>query len=52
MQFMQFIYGVATSTEVAYYTYIYAKVVFASAFILDLNNELNNFLFFKILIHI
>ena len=26
MQFMQFVYGVATSTEVAYYTYIYAKV--------------------------
>jgi hypothetical protein len=26
MQFMQFVYGIATSTEVAYYTYIYAKV--------------------------
>lgn len=26
MQFMQFTYGVACSTEVAYYTYIYAKV--------------------------
>jgi len=26
MQVMQFVYGVATSTEVAYYTYIYAKV--------------------------
>ncbi|XP_023340838.1 thiamine transporter 1 [Eurytemora carolleeae] len=26
MQFMQFAYGVATSTEVAYFTYIYAKV--------------------------
>eukprot|EP00095_Tigriopus_kingsejongensis_P007313 maker-scaffold431_size173393-snap-gene-0.28 protein:Tk07313 transcript:maker-scaffold431_size173393-snap-gene-0.28-mRNA-1 annotation:"hypothetical protein DAPPUDRAFT_59074" len=26
MQLMQFCYGVATSTEVAYYTYIYAKV--------------------------
>ena len=26
MQGMQFLYGVATSTEVAYYTYIYAKV--------------------------
>ncbi|XP_068239536.1 thiamine transporter 1 [Palaemon carinicauda] len=26
MQFMQFTYGVATSTEVAYFTYIYAKV--------------------------
>ena len=26
MQFMQFVYGVATSTEIAYYTYIYAKV--------------------------
>ena len=28
MQFMQFTYGVACSTEVAYYTYIYAKVGF------------------------
>lgn len=27
MQMMQFVYGVATSTEVAYYTYIYAKVI-------------------------
>jgi len=26
MQFMQVVYGVATSTEVAYFTYIYAKV--------------------------
>ena len=26
MQVMQFVYGVATSTEIAYYTYIYAKV--------------------------
>ncbi|MPC43054.1 Thiamine transporter 2 [Portunus trituberculatus] len=26
MQLMEFMYGVATSTEVAYYTYIYAKV--------------------------
>ena len=26
MQFMEFCYGIATSTEVAYYTYIYAKV--------------------------
>ncbi|XP_069952696.1 thiamine transporter 1 isoform X3 [Cherax quadricarinatus] len=26
MQFMEFTYGIATSTEVAYYTYIYAKV--------------------------
>ena len=26
MQAMQFTYGIATSTEVAYYTYIYAKV--------------------------
>lgn len=26
MQFMEFMYGIATSTEVAYYTYIYAKV--------------------------
>ena len=26
MQAMQFVYGAATSTEVAYYTYIYAKV--------------------------
>eukprot|EP00096_Caligus_rogercresseyi_P003935 TRINITY_DN1788_c0_g1_i1.p1 TRINITY_DN1788_c0_g1~~TRINITY_DN1788_c0_g1_i1.p1 ORF type:complete len:428 (+),score=38.52 TRINITY_DN1788_c0_g1_i1:139-1422(+) len=26
MQLMQFLYGVATSTEVAYFTYIYAKV--------------------------
>ncbi len=26
MQAMQFVYGIATSTEVAYYTYIYAKV--------------------------
>ncbi len=26
MQGMQFAYGVATSTEVAYYTYIYARV--------------------------
>ena len=26
MQFMEFMYGVATSTEIAYYTYIYAKV--------------------------
>ena len=31
MQFMQFVYGVATSTEVAYYTYIYAKVIIFSA---------------------
>ena len=27
MQGMEFMYGVATSTEVAYYTYIYAKVL-------------------------
>ena len=26
MQAMEFCYGIATSTEVAYYTYIYAKV--------------------------
>jgi thiamine transporter 2/3 len=26
MQIMQFVYGMATSTEIAYYTYIYAKV--------------------------
>ncbi|KAG7172261.1 Thiamine transporter 1-like [Homarus americanus] len=26
MQFMEFTYGIATSTEVAYFTYIYAKV--------------------------
>ena len=26
MQFMEFAYGIATSTEVAYFTYIYAKV--------------------------
>ncbi|KAK7068803.1 hypothetical protein SK128_003851 [Halocaridina rubra] len=26
MQFMEFCYGIATSTEVAYYTYIYAQV--------------------------
>ena len=26
MQIMQFTYGIASSTEVAYYTYIYAKV--------------------------
>ncbi len=26
MQVMQIVYGVATSTEIAYYTYIYAKV--------------------------
>ena len=26
MQFMEFTYGMATSTEVAYYTYVYAKV--------------------------
>ncbi|XP_068239542.1 thiamine transporter 1-like [Palaemon carinicauda] len=26
MQFMEFCYGIATSTEVAYYTYIYARV--------------------------
>ncbi len=26
MQLMQVVYGVATSTEIAYYTYIYAKV--------------------------
>ncbi len=26
MQLMQFTYGIATSTEIAYYTYIYAKV--------------------------
>lgn len=26
MQFVEFAYGIATSTEVAYYTYIYAKV--------------------------
>ena len=26
MQLMQFFYGIATSTEVAYYSYIYAKV--------------------------
>ncbi len=26
LQLMQVVYGVATSTEIAYYTYIYAKV--------------------------
>jgi thiamine transporter 2/3 len=26
MQMMEFFYGIATSTEIAYYTYIYAKV--------------------------
>ena len=26
MQIMQFVYGLATATEIAYYTYIYAKV--------------------------
>lgn len=26
MQMMEFAYGIATSTEVAYYTYVYAKV--------------------------
>ena len=30
MQAMEFTYGVATSTEVAYYTYIYAKVLASS----------------------
>ena len=27
MQLMEFLYGIATSTEVAYFTYIYAKVL-------------------------
>ena len=26
MQFMEIAYGIATSTEIAYFTYIYAKV--------------------------
>lgn len=29
MQIMQFIYGMATASEIAYYTYIYAKVKWA-----------------------
>ncbi|CAG0920775.1 unnamed protein product [Notodromas monacha] len=33
MQVMEFTYGIATSTEVAYYTYIYAKAVRKRAFI-------------------
>ena len=34
MQFMEISYGIATSTEIAYFTYIYAKVYFIHTFTL------------------
>ena len=36
MQGMEFVYGIATSTEVAYYTYIYSQVSMSNAYFLCL----------------